>query len=284
MDKNLYPSVIIPSNDDYLIRTEKILNKTNFILDFYDNEHFNKPSTEKFSFIKYTTNGSLSVACNPKNCEELCLICYNDINQTLAINTYQYNQKEKTLTFLKELPSHILPHNFPFFCQYSPDGSRIIIANERGIHIVNLHRDCTVSLSKQNTTILKSIAIHRYCPIITTLSKYNNIITFWDIDTLECTCTLFPCNSTASTDEYDVNKKLMDISPDGTKLLVAFDDQCVIIPIPLTAILSSLDKRKVLTTYLLLQHYHLDHYGALPKDIAQLLTYYLTIVLKDDLQ
>jgi hypothetical protein len=168
----------------------------------------------------------------------------------------------------------------PLFCEYSFNGLRLIIVNtSSNICIVEPQQFCNVLPSTQP---LKNIIVCPHSPTIVTLYANNDIITFWDIETLECICTLPPLSNNVSTNEYDASLKLMDVSPDDSELLVALENHCVIIPIPLIAMLNHIDREKVLTAYLSLQHYNpkLDCCDKLPHDITQLLTYYLAVALK----
>jgi hypothetical protein len=211
------------------------------------------------------------------------LFCYSE-HRNLVFQKYNPEISILSHTILKTHIDKII------FCQYNFNGSHVILANkESTIYIFDTLIDikyCNMPSptipSLPSKELLKNIIVCPHSPAIITLYANKDVITFWDIETLECICTLPPLSNKISTDEYDVTKKLMDVSSDGSELLVALENCVVKVPIPLIAMLNHIDREKVITTSLSLQHYNpkLDDCNKLPHDITQLLTYYLAVALK----
>lgn len=99
------------------------------------------------------------------------------------------------------------------------------------------------------------------------LLAHNNILEFWHCDT----CMLVKTINLNNFDTLQVNgimQKRLDISPDGTSILVALQNKCLILPMPFETFYQPGTAEKLFTRYCLLRNYT-GH--ELPKDIVRII-------------
>jgi len=186
-----------------------------------------------------------------------------------------YNNKITTLTLDKKA---FIEQSFsiksPFVaCKYSPDGSFIVgYAAFKECFILNPESGSRKQLTTDDTSS-HAIALNPISFIVATLFCEDNCIHYWNAKN-RTLITVQPALSphdryTYCSGSQDPFQK-MSFSCDGTKIIVALTDKCIVLEVPFEALYKDITKEKATLIYWLLKQYQHNQNNELPDDVIQL--------------
>lgn len=169
-------------------------------------------------------------------------------------------------------------------CQYSPDGSLIVVSTENG-YFIYPESDSKNSVSKLGKQFINcgtsGIAFHPTGFILATFSlllqkKLTDVccINYWNTQTLQRIATTAlnePCVSRSYLNDC------IDFSCDGKSIVIALHDKCLVIEVPFEVLSGELyplsTKNRCIFALWVMQHYLHDSAMMLPHDVMCFLTY-----------
>ncbi|MEP6802900.1 MAG: WD40 repeat domain-containing protein, partial [Flavobacterium sp.] len=184
----------------------------------------------------YETNFSEWIPLGDQSCHIMtkhpkeAIMCIADYSGNISLrNVDDTLSKIKTIVFDAEMKECQ-------FCQYSSDGSYIVVGNSRRLIVVDPNRDIDTFLSMEakEGDIFKSIAVHPNGSILAILLNRNislsrnyvynkQIVRCWDIKTQQCIGNIF---------EFDCDEGYdFTFSNDGLEMVVVLEKKCVRRPV-----------------------------------------------------
>jgi hypothetical protein len=214
-------------------------------------------------------NGS-SLACHPNKTQ---LIEYGEKNGDLYHQCYSYKpSKTKYMPSLYIYPEIRIPsytHNASSInkevvsAEYNHDGSILIINTRNSGFYIFKENDKSSSTLRTYGNNGKQFfdALQLYSPsmafhpnnVTLALLTYNNKIQYWNCLTAK-KITQTKLDFSKKIVDFIANKRIA-ISPDGKKILVALNDKCLLLNIPLDAQFPGALNKRTITLYLSLQKY-----------------------------
>ena len=155
-------------------------------------------------------------------------------------------------------------------CQYSPDGSLIVIVtNPRGLNILDPESNTEKPLAHNKNYSIWAMVFYPASFILAALSAEPHAICYWNTKTRQLITTTPLTSSNGSF--YQGNR--MDFTRDGgTKLIVALKDKCIVLEIPFEVRYKDITKDNAIFTYWILKNYQQQHGNTIPDEIIHLLT------------
>jgi len=241
-----------------------------------DLQSFNRNTNSPLSKILDLPGNKSSYTSHPKE-KELLFITDNNV-----ITILRYMQSRLIFSTKENIA----------FCKYSPDGLLIAVNHgENGCSIldpsIGNHKEIGDSFlnpkvgsykwlidNDKNKPQCTAMAFHPTTSTLATLSMHGGTIYYWNfttqqlITTTSLTVAEEECNFISP--EYPLNQRL-DFSCDGTQLIVALNDKCLILEVPF-----KIFKDKCIFIYWLLKNYQRNQiFHTIPDDIIALLMHNL---------
>lgn len=203
-----------------------------------------------------------AIACHPKK-NELCIAC--DIGEITTYNqdTCAEIQTIKNINGYSRIPQR--------FCQYSPNGLFIVSGGSMSLNIIN-----TQSYTHRSfpSSLYHTVIFHPNSAVLTAVMDGHFCIHYYDIKTLELIAYI-PELSQFHKD-FTTSKKI-SFSLDGTQLMIALSDKCVILSVPFEVIYQTDTKQRLPYLLFLLKNLPLNQHN---KDIIPHLMYTLLETFK----
>jgi WD40 repeat protein len=169
-------------------------------------------------------------------------------------------------------------NSYPF-CAYSPDGNYIAAGDEYNIFILNPHKKqdikslkalkkCALLKKKDNQCI--AMAFHPNSAVLTTLSKKNGAVQYWNVATRRLITTMPPlfCYDKKLSAYYRYH---LSFSSDGENIVITYQNNYHITSVPFEVIYQDQAKSKSTFAYLIFKSYLFDKHSKLPHEIVILL-------------
>jgi len=169
-------------------------------------------------YTEHSFSNPAPFACHPTK-QQVCVACNFQKPAIYSIDNF---------SVIKTMPlSDLMAHTNSYtLCEYSPNGSFIATGNDMFLYIWNLRTEKASMLPVVERENIQKIAFHPNNIILTLLSLNHHscsIIRYWDLLTRKPIKEMQPLKGIGLD---------LSFSPDGKKIVVAFNNRCVIYPVP----------------------------------------------------